>query len=52
MLFATSMSISNQVVVVMSCTDCVIKISSGEDNLTSPPIEEINLLGNVFHHQR
>ncbi|TNF00153.1 MAG: 2Fe-2S iron-sulfur cluster binding domain-containing protein [Deltaproteobacteria bacterium] len=32
-----------------SCTDCIIKISSGADNLTSPPIEEINLLGNVFH---
>jgi uncharacterized 2Fe-2S/4Fe-4S cluster protein (DUF4445 family) len=32
-----------------SCTDCVIKVSSGEDNLSAPPIEEINLLGNVFH---
>lgn len=32
-----------------SCTDCVIKIFSGEDHLTPPPFEEINLLGNVFH---
>lgn len=32
-----------------SCSDCVIKIISGEDNLTPPPFEEIQLLGNVFH---
>ena len=32
-----------------SCGDCVIKISSGEDNLSPPPFEEIKLLGNVFH---
>ncbi|MBT7610959.1 MAG: (2Fe-2S)-binding protein [Bacteriovoracaceae bacterium] len=32
-----------------SCSDCMIKIVSGEDNLTPPPFEEINLLGNVFH---
>ncbi len=32
-----------------SCTDCVIKIVSGEDNLTPPPFEELKLLGNVFH---
>ena len=34
---------------VASCSDCIIKIVSGEDNLTSPPFEEIQLLGNVFH---
>ena len=34
---------------VASCTDCKIKIVSGEDALTSPPFEEIQLLGNVFH---
>jgi ferredoxin len=32
-----------------SCGDCVIKIVSGEDNLTPPPFDEIKLLGNVFH---
>ena len=34
---------------VASCTDCKIKIVSGEDALTTPPFEEIQLLGNVFH---
>jgi len=32
-----------------SCSDCIIKIVSGEDNLTPPPFEELKLLGNVFH---
>lgn len=34
---------------VASCTDCIIKIRSGEDHLTAPPFEELALLGNVFH---
>lgn len=34
---------------VASCSDCIIKIVSGEDNLTPPPFEELKLLGNVFH---
>lgn len=32
-----------------TCSDCIIKIVSGEDNLTPPPFGEIQLLGNVFH---
>lgn len=32
-----------------SCTDCIIKVVSGEDNLTPPPFDELKLLGNVFH---
>lgn len=32
-----------------TCSDCIIKIVSGEDNLTPPPFEELKLLGNVFH---
>ncbi len=32
-----------------SCSDCVIKIKGGEDELTPPPFNEIQLLGNVFH---
>lgn len=35
-----------------SCGDCVIKVASGEDNLTPPTFEEIKLLGNVFHITR
>ena len=34
---------------VASCSDCIIKIQSGEDNITPPPFEELALLGNVFH---
>jgi 2Fe-2S ferredoxin len=34
---------------VASCSDCIIKVVSGTDNLTEPPFEEIKLLGNVFH---
>ena len=32
-----------------SCSDCVIKVVSGEDNLESPTFDEIKFLGNVFH---
>lgn len=32
-----------------TCTDCVIKIVSGEDYITPPPFAELKLLGNVFH---
>ena len=32
-----------------TCTDCIIKIVSGEDYITPPPFEELKLLGNVFH---
>lgn len=32
-----------------TCGDCVVKVMSGESNLTPPPFEEIRLLGNVFH---
>ena len=32
-----------------TCSDCIIKIVSGEDNLTPPPFDELKLLGNVFH---
>ena len=32
-----------------TCSDCVIKIISGEDYITPPPFEELKLLGNVFH---
>jgi len=34
---------------VANCTDCKVKIVLGGDSLTSPPFEEIQLLGNVFH---
>ena len=34
---------------VASCSDCIIKIVSGEDYLTPPPFNELKLLGNVFH---
>jgi ferredoxin len=32
-----------------TCSDCVIKIVSGEDYITPPPFAELKLLGNVFH---
>lgn len=32
-----------------TCTDCIVKIVSGEDHLSAPPFEELKLLGNVFH---
>lgn len=32
-----------------TCSDCIIKIISGEDYLTPPPFLELKLLGNVFH---
>tara|TARA_Y100001954_G_C15827547_1_gene613059 strand:- start:7651 stop:8391 length:741 start_codon:yes stop_codon:yes gene_type:complete len=34
---------------VASCTDCRVKVIAGEDALTTPPFEEVQLLGNVFH---
>lgn len=34
---------------VASCSDCIIKIRSGEDHLNSPSFEELSLIGNVFH---
>ena len=34
---------------VASCSDCIVKILSGEDHLEPPPFEEIKFLGNVFH---
>lgn len=32
-----------------NCSDCIIKILEGKENLNSPTFEESNLLGNVFH---
>jgi ferredoxin len=32
-----------------TCNDCIIKIVSGEDNLSPSPFPELKLLGNVFH---
>lgn len=32
-----------------TCTDCIVKIVSGEDNLSPSPFSELKLLGNVFH---
>jgi ferredoxin, 2Fe-2S len=32
-----------------TCTDCMIVVKSGEDNLTPQTFEELRLLGNVFH---
>lgn len=32
-----------------SCSDCMIKVMAGDDYLSPPPFEEIQLLGNVFH---
>ena len=32
-----------------SCSDCLIKVTSGADNLNAPSFEEKQLLGNVFH---
>lgn len=32
-----------------TCTDCVVKIVSGEDYISPPPFSELKLLGNVFH---
>lgn len=34
---------------VASCSQCVCKVRSGEDNLSPMKYEEIKLLGNVFH---
>ena len=32
-----------------TCSDCIIKVVSGEDYITPPPFNELKLLGNVFH---
>ncbi len=32
-----------------TCSDCMIVVKSGEDNLTPQTFEELRLLGNVFH---
>lgn len=32
-----------------SCSDCLIKIVAGSENLNAPSFEETQLLGNVFH---
>lgn len=32
-----------------TCGDCIVKIVSGEDNVTPPPFSELKILGNVFH---
>ncbi len=32
-----------------TCSDCIIKVESGEDYVTPPPFNELKLLGNVFH---
>ncbi len=32
-----------------TCSDCVIKVVSGVDNLSPAPFNELKLLGNVFH---
>ena len=34
---------------VASCSDCIIKVLSGADNLSPPGFDETTLLGNVFH---
>lgn len=34
---------------VASCSDCIVKIVDGEDNLNTPTFEETKLIGNVFH---
>ncbi|MBC98415.1 MAG: hypothetical protein CME63_11740 [Halobacteriovoraceae bacterium] len=32
-----------------SCSDCLVKILEGEDNINSPSFEETQMIGNVFH---
>jgi len=32
-----------------SCTDCIIKVLDGADNMNTPTFDETKLLGNVFH---
>ncbi len=32
-----------------SCTDCVVKVVDGKDNVNEPTFAETQLLGNVFH---
>lgn len=32
-----------------TCSDCIVKVTSGEANLVAPNFNELKLLGNVFH---
>ncbi len=32
-----------------TCSDCIVKVIGGVENLSQPPFEELQLLGNVFH---
>ncbi|WP_417334989.1 2Fe-2S iron-sulfur cluster-binding protein [Halobacteriovorax marinus] len=32
-----------------TCTDCIVKIVTGEDNVNPPEFNELQLMGNVFH---
>lgn len=32
-----------------SCTDCIVKVVTGEDNVNPPEFNELQLMGNVFH---
>lgn len=32
-----------------SCSDCIVKIIDGDDNTNTPPFEEVQLMGNVYH---
>ena len=32
-----------------SCTDCIVKLLTGEDNVNPPEFDELQLMGNVFH---
>lgn len=34
---------------VASCSKCIVKVTSGEENMNDIPFEEKQLLGNVFH---
>lgn len=34
---------------VASCSDCIVKVMNGAENLNAPSFEETRLLGNVFH---
>ncbi|MCR9206377.1 MAG: (2Fe-2S)-binding protein [Halobacteriovoraceae bacterium] len=37
---------------VASCSDCIVKIVHGADNLNTPTFDETKLIGNVFHITR
>ena len=32
-----------------SCSDCIVKVLEGKENINDPSFEEKKLLGNVFH---